>query len=308
MPREIRCSAGTQPGSTAMARRAFEHGSVRGAVMRRALRAEHCHVYAWAQASSHGVVSSPEDYDMNGAEGRSDALARRFVHIARKAQGRVCTYALTADGDLRWADAGAGAGTGADMVSKHAMLADGARRVAFAGEMYLRRREADEGAPVVDAANEGDGASVWMGETGSRESVVEDEDEPALWEVVLDNASGTYTPTYAQLVELQTWLSHPARLGALGAVTVRDTFDPEAIRDKAARTVVRGHGAAKVRTARRPVEVEVRETETEGAVEFGEVKRGHGKSWSMASGLGTGVRGTLRLFSVHHRKAPSVHV
>jgi hypothetical protein len=65
------------------------------------------------------------------------------------------------------------------------------------------------------------------------------ESDPAAYELVIDNASGTYRPPCALLTELAAFLAAPHRLGALGAITALDVADPTLAALKAARVALR---------------------------------------------------------------------
>lgn len=69
-------------------------------------------------------------------------------------------------------------------------------------------------------------------------AIAEDED-PARFELVLDNSSGTYRPPSERLPTLRAWLAAPGCLGALGRVTCVDGFDPVLKQAKLARSAAR---------------------------------------------------------------------
>jgi hypothetical protein len=71
------------------------------------------------------------------------------------------------------------------------------------------------------------------------EPIVQD---PSVYELVIDNDSGTYRPKKALLPTLRTWLMDNSRLGALGRVTAVDGFDEGLKKEKEARSALRKKG------------------------------------------------------------------
>lgn len=66
--------------------------------------------------------------------------------------------------------------------------------------------------------------------------------DPSLYELVIDNDSGTYRPKKELLPDLRDWLASPERLGALGRVTAVDGFDEGLKEAKKARAKMRKEG------------------------------------------------------------------
>ncbi|EWC43783.1 hypothetical protein DRE_07348 [Drechslerella stenobrocha 248] len=57
---------------------------------------------------------------------------------AEQTGGALFTYVVTTDGQMRWSEVGAG--WASEVGSKHVILSNGARHVAFAGEFFIRRK------------------------------------------------------------------------------------------------------------------------------------------------------------------------
>jgi hypothetical protein len=119
------------------------------------------------------------------------------------------------------------------------MHSDVAIEIAYSGEFFVRllprhkhqqpgtserhrsaEPDADGAEPDVDGAEPNDSTYAEMG-------VDEDHppDDPALYELVIDNDSGTYRPRADLLPTLHSYLASPSNLGALGRITCIQAFD-----------------------------------------------------------------------------------
>ncbi|KAH8114510.1 hypothetical protein DFH11DRAFT_1508846 [Phellopilus nigrolimitatus] len=135
------------------------------------------------------------------------AFAQQFLSLTKFGTGgRLYTYVLTLDAQWRFCETGDEFAI--DFLSKHMMHADGAQIIAYAGEFFVRR--------IFTEGGEGDESASTDGEV---------DDEPAHYELVIDNDSGTYRPPEATLPILQGWLSENCRLGALGRVIAMHCMD-----------------------------------------------------------------------------------
>ena len=102
-----------------------------------------------------------------------------------------------------------------EFLSKHTMHSDVAIEIAYSGEFFVRplSRRA-----VGETAEDGD----------PRDAEFDEDDppqDPAAYELVIDNDSGTYRPRADLLPTLRDFLASPRNFGALGKVTTMDGFD-----------------------------------------------------------------------------------
>ena len=100
-------------------------------------------------------------------------------------QGRVFTYVITLDGEMRFTETGEDFAI--ELLSKHSMHADVAGEIAYSGEL-------------------------------------QDED-PKHYELVIDNDSGTYRPRKELLPILEEFLAGSENFGGLGRVLTVDCFN-----------------------------------------------------------------------------------
>ncbi|KZT62285.1 hypothetical protein CALCODRAFT_552634 [Calocera cornea HHB12733] len=171
-----------------------------------------------APASDPAPASSPSPSPFSATS--SQDLAARFLSMTSYGTGgRLFTYVLMLDGQWRFTETGPAFAV--QFLSKHSMHSGVATWIAFSGEFFVRRLEGRGGASDgSDAAEGGRGAA------GSAAQSEEEEDQdPAHYELVIDNDSGTYRPNKAQLPDLHAFLTSPRNLCALGKVTVMDGFD-----------------------------------------------------------------------------------
>ena len=118
------------------------------------------------------------------------------------------------------------------------MHSDVAIEIAYSGEFFVRRlrrhklrqpgsndREERHSAQADSDSGEGDEASDDATDNGSGLDEEHPPDDPALYELVIDNDSGTYRPRADLLPTLHSYLASPRNLGALGQVTCIQAFD-----------------------------------------------------------------------------------
>ncbi|TDL22168.1 hypothetical protein BD410DRAFT_770703 [Rickenella mellea] len=186
----------------------FDNVGISGHILNLGLRKQYRTVYSYSKSTTYGVVA-PEGDDgpsamqhMDNGEPSTRALAERFLELVKYGEGgRLFTYVITLDGEWRFTETGDEFAI--NMLSKHSMHADAARIIAFSGEFMVRRIPQERSEDVVNQKDK----------------------DPSLYELIIDNDSGTYRP-HAELLPLfQSWLSAPERLGGLGRVTGMQAFD-----------------------------------------------------------------------------------
>lgn len=125
-------------------------------------------------------------------------------------------------------------------LSKHTMHSDVAIEIAYSGEFFIRplrhRRRAvqhAESAPDDTEPAEDDAPPEEFNDDNPP-------DDPALYELVIDNDSGTYRPQKDLLPTLHSYLASPRNFGALGRVTAIQAFDDRLKRWKEERKRAKG--------------------------------------------------------------------
>ncbi|OBZ68950.1 hypothetical protein A0H81_11050 [Grifola frondosa] len=182
----------------------FMTRGVRGILLHRALHKQHTAIYRWDKNTVWGVVEDGMDGCSDSTKVAGEALARQFLHMtAHGTRGRIFTYVITLDGQWRFTETGKEFAI--DLLSKHTMHADVEREIAHDAE-----------GPEGTEETEG----VWYDDENAEPS-----SNPADYELVIDNDSGTYRPRTDLLPTLQQWLSSSENLGALARVTAVDGFD-----------------------------------------------------------------------------------
>ncbi|KAK5050756.1 hypothetical protein LTR84_003315 [Exophiala bonariae] len=105
----------------------FQGKSIRGRLLNRALHHQHARIYNYDKSTKYGGFREP------GLD-----LTKKFLEFVRYDQGgRIFTYVLTLDAQLRFTETGKEFGI--DLLSKHTMHSDVSIYIAFSGEFFIRR-------------------------------------------------------------------------------------------------------------------------------------------------------------------------
>jgi hypothetical protein len=185
----------------------FERTGILGRLLNVGLRKQYRTVYSYDHNTEYGLVcDNNPDSDNDTSEKFSQAMASKFVELADYGDGgKIFTYVITVDSEWRFCETGEELTI--DFLTKHLMHADLSKVVAFSGEFFVRKRDGTSSASF----------------KGAKASSV----DPSLYELVIDNASGTYRPPKDHIEAFQKWLSSPENLGGLGDVIVKDFGDEE---------------------------------------------------------------------------------
>jgi hypothetical protein len=193
----------------------FQAQSLRGRILYKALHHQHQRIYNFDRTTEHGFFLTP-----------CRELSQKFLEFAHYGQGgRIFTYVLTLDGQLRFTETGKEFGI--DMLSKHTMHSDVSIYIAYSGEFFVRRRKhrhrsnSPEGQaerasvervesstvptdqfPVEEDQDEHD-----EGELGQTDDGMPISTDPADYELFIDNDSGTYRPNAEKLPLLREFIS-----------------------------------------------------------------------------------------------------
>lgn len=183
----------------------FTESGIKGRFLHRALHKQYATIYGYGKNTEWGTIEPPED---QGGVGR--AFAEQFLRMTSfGTQGRVFTYVITLDGEMRFTETGEEFVV--ELLSKHSMHADGAKEIAFSGEFFVRLTEGCEG-------------QLEVGEGDDLADEPQDEN-PKHYELVIDNDSGTYRPRKELLPILEEFLASDTNFGGLGRVITMDGFD-----------------------------------------------------------------------------------
>ena len=183
----------------------FTKSGIRGRLLHRALRDQYATIYGYEKDTEWGVVMPS-----NSDEDVGQAFAEKFLRMTSfGTQGRVFTYVITLDGEMRFTETGEEFVI--ELLSKHSMHADAATEIAYSGEFFVRLIEGHEG-----ESEEEDKSDL---EDGPRN------EDPKHYELVIDNGSGTYRPRKELLPTLEEFLASEDNFGGLGRVLTVDCFD-----------------------------------------------------------------------------------
>ncbi|KAG9767437.1 hypothetical protein KCU85_g3198, partial [Aureobasidium melanogenum] len=188
----------------------FTSTGVRGWVLSKALHHQHARVYNFDRTTKWGHFP----------QGPCKEMTQAFLDLVHYDEGgRIFTYVLSLDSLFRFTETGKEFGI--DMLSKHTMHSDVSIYIAFSGEFFIRRLKYKNKPPPPDPADTGSGASSDDGDLhndGTNESHPphdlnngppneEPPKDPAHYQLVIDNDSGTYRPNAKMLPLLKKFLA-----------------------------------------------------------------------------------------------------
>lgn len=173
----------------------FTSRSITGRLLNHALHHQHARIYNFDRSTQHGVFPSP-----------SIELTNQFLDFVHYDEGgRIFTYVLTLDG--RWRFTETGKEFGIDMLSKHTMHSDVSIYIAYSGEFFVRRVRRGHRSKSSLGQSQEQLEALTLEETQSRDDLICTRDHPSVYELVIDNDSGTYRPNGQCLPLLQEFLS-----------------------------------------------------------------------------------------------------
>lgn len=183
----------------------FTGKGIRGHLLSKALHHQHARVYNFDRKT---VWSKFE-------QGPSEDMTRAFLELVHWDKGgRIFTYVLTLDALLRFTETGKEFGI--DMLSKHTMHSDVSIYIAFSGEFFIRRLKHANRPPPPDPVESSSHIQSPEHEPNEThppkdmEGGPPDEEpprDPAHYELVIDNDSGTYRPNAKLLPVLKDFLA-----------------------------------------------------------------------------------------------------
>lgn len=176
----------------------FNAQSIRGRLLNHALHHQHARIYTFDRSTVYGSFPSP-----------CVELTQQFLEFVHYDQGgRIFTYVLTLDGQWRFTETGKEFGI--DLLSKHTMHSDVSIYIAYSGEFFVRRihhhhhhHKHQEKAvnPLGPDGVDGGVDSVANGDDDN--DLVTVSTDPADYELLIDNDSGTYRPNASMLPSLK---------------------------------------------------------------------------------------------------------
>lgn len=180
----------------------FFSTGLRGKILNTALHKQHNRIYNFNRSTEYG------DF-----EACSKQAAVQFLKLAHFDEGgRIFTYVLTLDGMFRFTETGKEFGV--DMLSKHSMHSDVATYIACSGEFFIRRLK-----HPVSSDNPHTKEKTHPSEEISGGPPNDDPPHnPAYYQLIIDNDSGTYRPDKSILPELKAFLE--TNFPKLGIITM----------------------------------------------------------------------------------------
>lgn len=165
----------------------FTSHSLRGRILNRALHHQHYRVYNYDRTTVYGSFPSP-----------CKEMSLQFLDLVHFDQGgRIYTYVLTLDGQWRFTETGKEFGI--DLLSKHTMHSDVSIYIAFSGEFFIRRLKN----PHQDPEEQETHPPIEIDGGPPRGEALKD---PAYYQLIIDNDSGTYRPNAELLPRLKEFM------------------------------------------------------------------------------------------------------
>ena len=218
----------------------FTNKGIKGLILNRTLHRQHRSVYRYNRATAHGRFEQP-----------CTEMTAHFLDLVHYGLGnRIFTYVITLDSLMRFTETGKEFGI--DFLSKHTMHSDVSVYVAYSGEFFVRERakrrnhqRKQSGAqstrsgktptsPMSPTSPKSPRSpkprifSLWRWkEVKTAAKTVYDgpSRDPAQYELVIDNDSGTYRPSGKLLPQLKMFLEH--NFPGLNVVTLDSQADAE---------------------------------------------------------------------------------
>lgn len=168
----------------------FGNTGVRGRILNLALHKQHARVYNFNSSTQYGNF-----------EGCSEEASKQFLRMVHFDEGgRIFTYVLTLDGLFRFTETGKEFGV--DMLSKHTMHSDVETYIACSGEFFIRRLQHPDSS---DDPNPPERTHPDEDLSGGPPNS-DPPGNPAYYQLIIDNDSGTYRPDKSILPELKKYM------------------------------------------------------------------------------------------------------
>lgn len=182
--------------------RMFASTGLRGKILNLALHKQHNRVYNFNGSTEFGTFKPC-----------SEEASLQFLRMAHFDEGgRLFTYVLSLDGLLRFTETGREFGI--DLLSKHTMHSDVALYIACSGEFLIRRLAHPDGSSDPEPGEPTHPARDLPGGPPHAPPPP----DPRLYQLIIDNDSGTYRPNKSVLPDLREFLER--NFPGLGVVTM----------------------------------------------------------------------------------------
>lgn len=174
----------------------FNSKGLRGKVLNAALHKQHRRVYNFDSSTEYGQF-----------EPHTEQATAQFLRMAHFGEAhRIFTYVITLDALMRFTETGHEFGI--DLLSKHTMHSNVATYVACSGEFFVRRIGHHDGSRRGSHSGSHHGS---IHENGTLDpprpsTSASQQVDPSLYELFIDNDSGTYRPDKRTLPDLQRFL------------------------------------------------------------------------------------------------------
>ncbi|KAM5434216.1 hypothetical protein MferCBS31731_006839 [Microsporum ferrugineum] len=170
----------------------FTAKSLRGRLLNHALHHQHERIYTYDHNTVYGLFPQP-----------SLDLTKLFLEFVQYGQdGRIFTYVITLDGQWRFTETGKEFGI--DLLSKHTMHSNVSIYIAYSGEFFVRQ-VSDDQSPTAHHHHHHHHHAEQDGEES--DSKRQPPTDPAHYELIIDNDSGTYRPNGKLLPLLKEFLT-----------------------------------------------------------------------------------------------------
>ncbi|ODN89729.1 C2 domain-containing protein [Cryptococcus wingfieldii CBS 7118] len=161
----------------------FTASGLRGKVLNKALHHQHERLYNFDRQTEYGVFPDTEEGKNPG-----DDVTKKFLDLVHHDQGaRIFTYVITLDSLFRFTETGKEFGI--DLLSKHTMHADVDIYIAWSGEFFVRR-VSDPSKPAFSPEQHTHPTEDLPNGPPNADPPA----DPANYELIIDNDSGTYRP------------------------------------------------------------------------------------------------------------------
>jgi hypothetical protein len=168
----------------------FSKAGLRGRILNKALHHQHSRIYNFNNSTEYGDVKP-----------KSEEASLQFLKMVHYDEGgRIFTYVLTLDGNLRFTETGKEFGV--DLLSKHTMHSDVNIYIACSGEFFVRRLSHPDKSVNAEEQQTHPDADIPGGPPNSPPPK-----DPRHYELVIDNDSGTYRPKGDLLPLLKKFLN-----------------------------------------------------------------------------------------------------